>query len=77
MTEIKYRGCLHGTFFRFDVKADIDNFKDGYVDIEVDKRNGRISIHGVEHGGSAKVVVDLKKLFDENYDDVLEQIRNR
>ena len=77
MTEIKYRGCLHGTFFRFDVKADIENFQDGYVDIEVDKKNGRISIHGAEHGATPKVVADLKKLFDENRDDVLEQLRNR
>lgn len=77
MTEIKYKKGLHGTFFRFDVKADIENFQNGYVDIEVDKRTGRISIHGIEYGGSPKVVSDIQKLFDENHDDVITQINDR
>lgn len=65
MTEIKYKGCLHGNFYRVNVKdSGINGFVDGYVDVFIDKKTGRISVHGVEKGATPRIVVDLEAMFN-------------
>lgn len=76
MDSIEYVCCLHGRFFRFNVKADIEGFQDGYVDIEVSKRGNRISIHGIEHGSRASVVTAMTKFFNDRNEEVFEMINN-
>jgi len=69
--KLEYTSCLHRGFYRFNVSdTGIVGFIDGYVDIEVDKRTDRISIHGTEYGSTPRVVNELTKLFNGNIDQV-------